>query len=168
MVALHVQQLDRKHIGGPHQLVERENQRSGIFLPHPPFRDGVQALELSQSGALDHAQRVQIGMLLLEFAGDSRAIEHHGLQIVARRRFQPRHQLTQFCFHLLENLAIVTNCPRRRRHQNHRRQNRRILPLRHLHRRIHRRPVPRRPFPCRSKAISTSRHHRPCRRARRF
>jgi hypothetical protein len=63
-------------------------------------------LKVGNRRALNQAQNVEIRMLALKFVRRGRSVQHHGFQILARRRFQPPDQFAQFRFH-----AIATPSP---------------------------------------------------------
>src|SRR4029077_4442858 len=99
VVALHVEQFDRKHVGGTAQLFKGEDQRRGIALADPPFGDGVKILEIGGAGAFDHAQNVQVRVLRQELPRYGGPIEDDRAQVVVRRRFQPFYKFCKLRFH---------------------------------------------------------------------
>src|ERR1700722_3991972 len=69
MTLLHIEQLDGKNIGGAAQFFERENQRCGVPFAPPPEAHGAKFAELAAVEPAEKAQYVEVGVLVVIFAG---------------------------------------------------------------------------------------------------
>src|SRR3984893_2930704 len=103
---LHIEKLDREDIGRAAQLVKCEYQQTGISLAPPPFCNRPEALEFDGASVPDDTEDVQIRMLGNELAGDGRAGQNDGFQIISRGSFQAFYKFVESGFHISEYLEL--------------------------------------------------------------
>jgi hypothetical protein len=94
VVLANVQQFDGENIGGMTEFFEREELRRRLFeLAGPPVDDAGEASEIVGFGGIEYAEEVQVGLVFVIFAARGRAVEHDGVEIVARRFMEPSGEL---------------------------------------------------------------------------